>query len=203
MDSLSLDIPKECGVMLLTGTSLFPHSSMDLHIIEPRYRAMLADSLEGSWMFVIANLISHEEEPYENCVAPVGTIAVINPSRTLPDGRSVLVITGIGPVSFDRWIPDSPYPKAKVSPVTRERVDVNKADSIKSLILDYTEAQLGHVPLEVKESVLESLGGMSSITALIDNVSHNFIGDSDLRHELMIELDDSVRASKLINAISP
>lgn len=202
MDSLNLEVPKECGVMLLSGTALFPHSSMDLHIFEERYREMLSDALEGSWIFVIGNLIAEEEEPYAQCVANIGTAVFINASRTLPDGRSALVVTGVQAVRFDEWVSDAVYPTAKVSPVERILIDGAKVDSVKSLILDYTETQLNHVPADVKQSVMTNLGEMSSMTALIDNVSHNFIGDSDLRHELMTELDDNTRASKLISAIA-
>jgi len=175
---------------------------MDLNIFEPRYRQMLSESLEGTWMFAIANLIAPEDKPYEECVAPIGTIVMINSSRTLPDGRSALVVTGIHPVKFERWDEESLYPKAKISKVVREKIDSDQKSVIKTLILDYTEDQLSHIPLDVKESVMHSLREMSTMTALIDNVSHNFVGDSDLRHELMTELNDKVRASKLIEAIS-
>ncbi len=188
--------------MLLSGTALFPHSSMDLHIFEERYRAMLSDALEDSWMFVIGNLIAEEEEPYAQCVANIGTAVFINASRTLPDGRSAMVVTGVQAVRFDTWVSDAPYPTAKISPVERILIDRDKADSVKSLILDYTETQLDHVSADVKKSVMTSLDEMSSMTALIDNVAHNFIGDTDLRHELMTELDDNIRASKLISAIA-
>jgi len=202
MDSLSLDVPEKCGVMLLSGTPLFPHSSMDLHIFEPRYRQMLSETLQDTWMFAIANLVAPEELPYEDCVAPIGTIVLINSSRTLPDGRSALVVTGIYPVKFDSWIDDAPYPTAKISILEREEIGNTQESSIKSLILDYTEDQLANVPPDVKDSVMNSLREMSTMTALIDNVSHNFVGDSDLRNELMIEMRDEVRASKLIKAIS-
>jgi len=202
MDSLNLELPDQCGVMLLTGTALFPHSSMDLHIFEPRYRAMLEDALQGSWMFAIGNLLSAEGADYNSCVAPIGTVAFVNASRTLSDGRSALVITGTQAVKFGTWVADSDYPKASISPVERTSVDAYQEGSVRSLILDYAGTQLEQVPAEVKKSVMENLNDMSSLTALIDNVAHNFVSDSDLRHELMSELDDEIRASRLIEAIS-
>jgi len=202
MQDLELSLPNECGVMLLSGTALFPHSSMDLHIFEHRYRAMLSNALQESWMFAVGSLIEPEEEDLDSCVARIGTIGLISSSKTLPDGRSSLILTGIKPVRFEEWDQNSPYPKARITEVERIEVDESHQLTIKELILDATESQLDHVPTQVKASILKSLREMSDLTALIDNVSHNFLSDTDLRHELMIELDDSVRASKLLSVIA-
>lgn len=202
MNPSNLETPEQCGVMLLTGTALFPNSSMDLHIFEPRYREMLADALEGEWMFAMGNLVRAEEQDYSKCVAPLGTLVFVNASRTLSDGRSALVVTGTQAIRFDSWVAGSAYPMAQISPVTRMEIDSSQAGSVKSLLIDYAGTQLETVPAEVKKAVIEGLNEMSSLTALIDNVAHNFVGDSDLRHELMSELDDHARASRLIEAIS-
>ncbi len=202
MNELTLDIPKVCGVMLLGGTPLFPHSSMDLHIFESRYRAMLDQALNGTWMFAIGNLFQPEDEPYDECVAEIGTLVIVNASRTLPDGRSALVVTGVQPVRFTQWVANSPYPAAHIEPVTRTPIEESQASGLKALLLDCAESKLGEVPAEVKESVLSGLSQMSSTTAIIDNVAHNFVTDSELRNKLMTGLDDGVRASQLITAIT-
>ena len=40
--------------MALSNAVLFPHSLLPLHIFEPRYRDLLAHSLDGDRMFSVA-----------------------------------------------------------------------------------------------------------------------------------------------------
>lgn len=202
MQPLKLDIPESCGALLLTGTALFPNSSMDLHIFEPRYRAMLQQSLETHWLIAIANLIAPEEEPLSSCVSPIGTLGLINMSKTLPDGRSALVITGLHPVRFENWQEESIFPTASITVLEREGMAETQSQNIRKLLLDVLPAHLTHLPDTVQASVLSNLKEIPEVSALIDNVSHNFISDTDFRHELLSELDDKTRASKLISALS-
>ncbi|MDB9741246.1 LON peptidase substrate-binding domain-containing protein [Akkermansiaceae bacterium] len=196
------ELPEECGVMLLTGTALFPHGSMELNIFEKRYREMLAQALEGNWMFAIANLIAPEEDPFQSSVEKIGTLGQISSARTLPDGRSMLVLNGVQAVRFEEWDETSLYPKAKITAVERVPVADTQVSSVKSLILDSAKEHLTHLPKDVQKQIIAELEGQSTITALIDNVSHNFIISPELRQTLMTELNDSKRASQLIAAIS-
>jgi len=202
MESIELDLPSECGVMLLGGTALFPHSSMDLHIFENRYRAMLRQCIEGSFMFAMGTLYEPEDQPYESCVSPIGTIGLIKVSRSLKDGCSNIILTGIKPVRFEQWIDESPYPKAIISEVERDEIDPYEAKTIRSLIIDSVPDHLTHLPSEIHDSVMEEFRSIENLTALIDSISHNFIADSDLRYELLAETNDSNRASKLLSALS-
>lgn len=202
MQPLKLDIPESCGALLLTGTALFPNSSMDLHIFEPRYKSMLEQSLESHWMIAIANLIAPEEEPFSSCVSPIGTLGLINTSKTLPDGRSALILTGLHPIRFENWNEESTFPTADITVLEREVMEEKQSQSIRDLLLDTLPAHLTHLPDTVQSSVLSNLKAIPEVSALIDNVSHNFISDTHFRHELLSELDDKKRASKLISALS-
>ena len=82
----SLNIPQTCGVMLLPDCTLFPHGGLPLHLFEPRYREMLADTLSGSCFFAVGRLLGKETKNYSRCVAPVGTMGLVRASRELDDG---------------------------------------------------------------------------------------------------------------------
>ena len=49
-----MEIPDRAGVMILGERNLFPQAILPLFIFEPRYRAMLAESLESHRMFCLA-----------------------------------------------------------------------------------------------------------------------------------------------------
>lgn len=202
MKNLILDTPTECGVILLSGTPLFPNSSMDLNIFEARYRKMLSDSLEGSWMFVVGSLYLPEELPLDSCVSDVATLVLVNLSKTLPDGSSALVITGLQPVRINHWIDSVGYPKANITLLEREKVGDKHAADIKELLMDSLPEHLRHLPEGVRSSVLSNIKSIGDVSAMIDNISHNFISDTDSRSKMLSEMNDAKRASLLISILS-
>lgn len=88
-------------VFPLPGITLFPHSHLPLHVFEPRYRALMEDTLRQPpelHCFAMATLLDQTGEdalgePPVHRAAGVGRI--IEYSR-IPDGRFMLVLQGIG-----------------------------------------------------------------------------------------------------------
>ena len=88
-------------VFPLPGITLFPHTHLPLHVFEPRYRALMEDTLakpEPQHVFAMGTLLENPcaeslGEPPVHCVAGVGRI--VEYSR-IPDGRFMLVLQGIG-----------------------------------------------------------------------------------------------------------
>ena len=199
---IDIEIPKKAGVLLLSGTMIFPHSLMDLLIFEPRYRKMLSDVLEGDWMFCIGDLTSEEEPALENCTSEVGTLVLVNASRTLDNGRSSLVVSGLHPVRFDSWDTTLEYPCAEISQIQRIPLSSQDGESVKALIVDILPNSMDALTDSLKEVIISNLSEMKCYSALIDCVAQNFVSDSDLRRELLCEIDDKVRASKLIASLS-
>ncbi len=74
---------------------LFPGTSMPLHIFEPRYRQMVARALEYDRRF---GLIYHDPErlgAFGTEPGRVGTVAEISEFQILPDGRSLILVSGV------------------------------------------------------------------------------------------------------------
>ena len=88
---------------------LFPGTALPLHIFEPRYRQLLADSLAGDRRFGIARLndgMAEREIPR----GTVGCIAEIASAESLPDGRSNIVVQGMERFSLVSFLQSShPY----------------------------------------------------------------------------------------------
>jgi Lon protease-like protein len=70
---------------------LFPGTPLPLHIFEPRYRRMLADSLAADRKFGITPPGAEREQPDPGTV---GCIAEVRVNQELPDGRSNIVVLG-------------------------------------------------------------------------------------------------------------
>lgn len=202
MQELNLTPPLECGVMLLSEVSLFPNCSMMLNIFEPRYRTMLQDSLDSSWMFATGDI--NEAALSSNEGLDFGVCSVIRFCKHLPDGRSNIVLKGLHPVQFSNWDKSSPYPKAQITPLVRQSIESPKEGSaIRSLITESLPLHLDHLSKEIRNTILGDLSDTPDLTALIDQVSHNFIADTELRLNLLSEIDDRKRAHTLITALAP
>lgn len=74
---------------------LFPGVHLPLHIIEPRYRRMLADCLAGDRRF---GILYRPDDTAERQIPPgqIGCIVRVERAEMLPDGRSNILVAGTG-----------------------------------------------------------------------------------------------------------
>jgi uncharacterized protein len=89
-------LPPEIPLFPLPNAVLFPTALLPLHIFEPRYRAMVADALEGERLIGLVMLRPGWQRHYEGtpAVYPVGCAGFITHSDRLPDGRYNIVLRG-------------------------------------------------------------------------------------------------------------
>ncbi len=110
---------------------LFPGATQPLHIFEPRYRALLADCLEGDHRFGIA--YAAPEQGLDPIPAPgdVGCIARIRETTALPDGRSDIVTTGERRFVLLEWLAtERPYRMARVEEFADDPADAPEAEAL-------------------------------------------------------------------------
>jgi uncharacterized protein len=90
-------LPPTIPIFPLPNVVLFPNVFLPLHIFEPRYRTMLADSLAGDRIIGMTLLQPGFEGDYHGhpAVYAIGCAGVITHSERLPDGRSNVVLRGI------------------------------------------------------------------------------------------------------------
>src|ERR671913_1722635 len=90
-------LPPTIPLFPLPNAVLFPNVFMPLHIFEPRYRAMVGDTLEGDRIIGMVLLKPGFEADYDGRppVYPVGCAGVVTHSEPLPDGRYNIVLRGL------------------------------------------------------------------------------------------------------------
>jgi Lon protease-like protein len=86
-------LPETIRIFPLGEVVLFPDTLLPLHIFEPRYRKMLADSLAGDRLIGMV-LIRSGDAAGTPDVYPVGCAGRIVRHEPLPDGRSFIVLRG-------------------------------------------------------------------------------------------------------------
>ena len=103
--------------MFPLGAALVPHAPLPLHVFEPRYRALVQDCLADDRRFGVALIERGSEVGGGDVRFDVGCVARIARADELPDGRWMLVAEGVEKVRVLEWLPDDPYPRARVEPV--------------------------------------------------------------------------------------
>ncbi|MDP8987109.1 MAG: LON peptidase substrate-binding domain-containing protein [Actinomycetota bacterium] len=105
------DIP-----MFPLGTVLLPGAHLPLHVFEPRYRRLVEDCLSGGPEFGIVLIERGSEVGGGDRRFDVGCVARILSAARLDEGRWLLSTVGTRRVRVLQWLPDAPYPRARVEP---------------------------------------------------------------------------------------
>lgn len=108
--------------MFPLGSPLLPGSTIRLEVFEPRYRAMVADLLGAdapgdeppALEFGVVMIERGHEVGGGDVRNDIGCRARIVDLRTTPDGRYSLVVVGGRRIRVAEWLPDDPYPRARV-----------------------------------------------------------------------------------------
>ena len=118
------DLPQMIPIFPLPDVTLFPHVQRPFHVFEPRYRAMIADALEGDRIIGMVHLEPGYEAEYEGRppVYAVGCAGVIVASEELPDGRYNIVLEGLSKFRIVSEDESRPYRLATVESL-EEAVD--------------------------------------------------------------------------------
>ena len=184
--SSSLVLPDVTGVMLLPDCTLFPHGGLPLHIFEPRYRQMLADSLEGSCFFGLARLEGEETDNLSECTSEIGTVGLIRASREMEDGTSNLLLHGVIRVRFTEWIDDAPYPKAAISPIPAVFEPETQSEAAIEALKEAADIALTEFTTEIGDAFHSMTESIDDPAILADVMAQQFIQDPSERHHLLV-----------------
>lgn len=110
--------------MFPLGSVLFPGAVLPLHVFEPRYREMVRDCLAAEeHEFGVALITRGSEVGGGDLRSMVATVARLIQVAEIDDGRFALVTIGTRRIRIDRWLEDSPYPRAEISDWSDEFAD--------------------------------------------------------------------------------
>jgi len=101
--------------MFPLGSVLFPTMVLPLHVFEDRYRALVADCLEGDKEFGVCLIERGHEVGGGDVRSGIGTVAQIVDAQRFPDGRWAIAGVGTWRFRVDTWREDAPYPTAEVN----------------------------------------------------------------------------------------
>ena len=100
--------------MFPLGSVLFPHAPLPLHVFEQRYQRLVLDCLASDRRFGVVLIERGFEVGGGDQRFATGTVADIVESAQLGGGRWALICVGGDRFEVDEWLPDDPYPQARV-----------------------------------------------------------------------------------------
>lgn len=172
--------------MVLPNTTLFPHTLLPLFIFEPRYRDMLAWSLEHHRMFCIALMKPGLEDARTiDDFHHVGTIGLIRACVGHEDGTSHLILQGLARVEMFDFVQERPFRMAELAPVSSEPPTEEEDEILSAQILEYC-AHFQATGVEIPETLDEQLASVKDPGTLCDIVAHTFVRDPH-RRQLVLE----------------
>jgi len=121
-------LPPTIPLFPLPNAVLFPNVFMPLHIFETRYRAMVADTLDGDRIIGMVLLKPGFEKDYGGRppVYPVGCAGVVTHSEPLADGRYNIVLRGIEKFRITGEEDSRPYRLGRVEPIAEPILEADR-----------------------------------------------------------------------------
>lgn len=187
--------------MVLPGTQLFPHAILPLFIFEPRYREMLAWSLEQHRMFCIAPMkpgISEARSP-DDFHQVVG-LGLVRACVGHEDGTSHLALLGLARVKITGYLQETPFRIAEVRELRSESMEESAGAAAAAKLLERC-ARLRASGLAVPEDIDRQLAQIDDPEILADIIAHTFLRDAGNRQAVFEELHAGARLRLLIHLL--
>lgn len=195
----------EIPLFPLPNVVFFPHTLLPLHIFEPRYRQMLADCLADDRRLAMVLLRPGWEADYYGR-PPVYSVAgagEIVESEMLPDGRSNIVLKGLGRIVINGEIPSGKlYRIAQASwlddvyPSRGEEAAAAQTRRLRQLSGELLSALPEPVP-----KFFEILADEDPPGALVDRIAGLVVHGQEERQRLLEEVDVARRMTEVIRYI--
>jgi Lon protease-like protein len=180
-----IEIPTEVPVMALPNAVLFPHSLLPLHIFEPRYRDLLAHSLDGDRMFSVALMKKGIDEAVAvDDLCPVAGVGLIRACVGNENGTSNLVLQGLARVRLVDWMPEKSFRVAKIELVKSNPGNLVEADALSEKVKEFC-TRIEEIGVPLPPNLMDHLRQIDSPEILSDVVAAAFVGEPFQRQKLL------------------
>lgn len=173
----------ELKIFPLPASALIPGGHLPLHIFEPRYRAMIADVLDGDRVLAVALLAPGWEDEYQERPPVFSTLGVgyVQAAEKLPDGRYNILLHGVARARIIEELPPvKSYRMVRAEPIRDEMEPAElplvqaQSQTLRQLVLDLATALPDNaaVPLAqacVRERDAGKLADLVGAAVLVDH----------------------------------
>jgi len=185
----------------LPNTVFYPHTSLPLHIFEPRYLSMVADALEGGGEIGMVLLKPGWEKDYYGTpeIMSTGCVGKIQRHSQLPEGKYNILLSGLYRFRIHQEIEGKLYRQAQVE-LLEEINDQNLTDeslSIKKRVIKNMKQYLKSISDGEKVEQMLDMGNCATLAQFVDRIAYHFDQPVSKMQEFLEEQDVQKRARTL------
>lgn len=191
----------------LPSVQLFPHAILPLHVFEPRYRQLLEDAMASDRRFAIAVLTDDDEPAGDGpvrrpAVRPVCGVGEVIAHEPLADGRSNILLHGLGRVRILEELPQSHLYRTVRAALLADRYppDVDLAPAQRALVA-LTDQLAVRLP-EGGDTLRALVRSQPDPAALSDVLAATLVTDAEERQALLENLDVAQRLESVTQAVA-
>jgi Lon protease-like protein len=173
----------------LPNLVFFPQTRLPLHVFESRYRQLIADVIATDQRFGIVLLRPGYENDYFGApsVYACGTVAYVEQSVTLDDGRFNILVHGQTRFRIVDEVSREPYRVARVVVQPQVERDANAAYAQRASLTELSQQYLHFLPEQGAVPEIESVGLEALTNALIMSLTLDVA-----EKQRLLETDDLV-----------
>lgn len=128
-DESQMQIPSELPILPLRDIVIYPFMIVPLFVSRDRSIKAVDDALSKNRMiFLVSQKDVDKEEPKQEDLYTVGTVAVIMRMLKLPDGRIRILIQGLSRAKVESVSIDGEFSKAQITPISEPNAPENSLE---------------------------------------------------------------------------
>lgn len=190
----------------LPGLVVFPNVVQALHVFEPRYRQMLADSLQDDQLIAMATLADGWQGDYDGQPPLHSRVCLgkVTSHSMLEDGCSNILLVGLRRARIINEVPsDRLYRMAKIELIQDEYLpecDGRRCQLQQDLLEGFKDLMPSSAM--VVDQLTQVMAGDASLGVLTDLISYSLQLPTDAKQELLGQRNVDERARFLLSQIS-
>jgi len=193
------DIPTDLPILPIKNTVLFPGAVIPITVGRQKSIRLVKRAYRGKKVIgVVAQKNMKVEDPGENDIHKVGTLARILKLLILPDGNTTIIIQGKQRFEIESIIQKEPYLQATIRSIPELFPDVDKKES-KAVIesIKDTAFKIMNLNPEIPQEAQVALDNLDNPNFLTHFLSSNINASVDDKQKLL-ELNDGMDRATLL-----
>ena len=194
---------KRIPMMPLRGLMIFPHMALHFDVGRPRSVAALeAAMIDEQRIFLVAQKDAETENPGQDDIYQVGTIAQIKQVLNLPGNSLRVLVEGIQRASLKRIVQEDPFWVASVQPIASS--DAAQENVLQALMRTAQELfeEFARISSRVSEETLRSVNDVTEPDQLSDVIAANVLMRLEDRQAILEEAGVAPRLERLCEILA-
>lgn len=198
------NIPELLPILPLRNTVLFPGVVIPITVGRDKSIRLIREAHNGNKIIgVLSQKDASIEDPNEQDLNRVGTVAIILKMLRMPDGSTTAIIQGIRRFEIKQFIQTEPYLKASVNIFTEQKPS-DQDQEFKTLVSQIKELSLNiiqqspHIPSEAAVAIKN----IESPSFLINFISSNLNAEMEEKQQMLEVKDLKERATLVLRHLN-